>query len=102
MLQTSTMSIKDLFKVNKNSIIKQYNRTFYEESLFEVVKKETAMSTNQALALNVLIIPLIVHKHRDGVPCEPHIRTQVQYSTKNCVYLDMTYADFEQYAMPVE
>jgi hypothetical protein len=102
LFKTATMTFKDLFTVNQNSVNKKYNKNFYEDSLFEVVKKENAMSTNEALALKATIYFLMFHEHRGGVPCEQHIRTQVQYTTEKHVYLDMTISDFEQYAMPVE
>jgi hypothetical protein len=98
LFKTATMTFKDLFTVNLNSVNKKYNKNFYEDSLFEEVKKENGMSTNEALALKATIYFLMFHEHRGGVPCEQHIRTQVQYAPGKHVYLDMTYVDFMRYA----
>ena len=74
------VSLKTLRVLNKESVDNGYNRNLwvkvFEKGLKEVMDKSEKVSW-KGLKTQVCLIPLMIHEHKGGEPCEPHVRCLV-------------------------
>ena len=74
------VSLETLRVLNKESLAKGYNRNIwvkeFEKALKEVCEKTPDICW-RGLATRVGLFPLMIHKHKHGEPCEPHVRCEI-------------------------
>jgi len=93
-----TMTVKKLLKVNKNSKLKNYNRTFDKAEFLQSVQLENSVSSSRALSIKVVIQFAMEHRHAHGQPVNPHARAYVYYSNDSRIIFDLSYGDLRKYA----
>ncbi len=92
-------NLKNLKSINKKSIATGYNRNIEWKGFYDAFHTGMNMRDDvvwRGMNTNVLILGAMTHSHKNGEPCEDHIRCIV--STDNCVndlYLDMSFAEFK-------
>jgi hypothetical protein len=71
------VSLKTLRVLNKGSVAKGYNRNIWvkivEKALKDAMDKSETCSW-RGLKTSVCLVPLMMHEHKGGEPCEPHVR----------------------------
>ena len=93
-----TMTVKKLLKVNKNSKLKNYNRTFDTAQFLESVQLENSVSSSRALSIKVVMEFAMEHRHAHGQPVSPHARVILNYSRDSRIIFDLSYGDLHTYA----
>ena len=92
-------NLKNLKRINKNSIATGYNRNIEWKGFYDAFHTGMKMRDDvvwRGMNTNVIIDAVMIHSHKNGKPCEDHIRCIVY--TDNCVkdlILDMPFAEFE-------
>ena len=80
LLQYRVVSLRTLRVLNKESVKRGYNRNLwikeFEKDLKEKMNKSPDVSW-RGLKTEVLLIPVLIHEHKGGEPCEAHIRSQI-------------------------
>jgi hypothetical protein len=76
-------TLEQLKTLNELSLEKGYNRNLYVEDVIDKIKEELSVEGNSygvwsGLKTNiVMLIPLMIHKHKHGKECESHVRCEV-------------------------
>lgn len=65
-----------LKKINKKSIDKGYNRNLH----WDVFKRDVLKAAGKDTSVLFYLYPLMVHEHKGGQKCEPHIRCEIDVS----------------------
>jgi len=88
---TKIVDLKTLKEINKDSIKKDYNRNLewkvFQSALMKSMNERKDVVW-RGMKTNVLLVPLMIHEHKKGEKCEPHLRCQV--FTDNCEGFLMT------------
>ena len=69
--------LRDVKSINKHSIKLNYNRTLNFKNVFDDLKIAFNKDENvvwRGMNTRVLLIPLMIHEHKRGEKCEPHVR----------------------------
>ena len=73
----SWITLKTLNVLNEESVKKGYNRNLWmniiEEKLKEGMDKSPSVKWNGSNT-QVCLVPRMIHEHKSGKPCEPHVR----------------------------
>jgi hypothetical protein len=75
------VSASDLFKINERSFhLFNYNQSLCPEFLAYIIR-HIANARNQTPSRDTLILvgKVMVHNHKGGIECEPHIRTTIYF-----------------------
>ena len=70
-------SLRDLKKINKESIKRNYNRTLNFDAccfMLQRILQKSETLVWSGLKSNVLLKPKMIHKHAAGEECEEHLR----------------------------
>jgi len=85
-MEIKIVDLKTLKEINKESIKKDYNRNI-EWGLFQSALMKSMNERREVVwkGMNTIValVPLMIHEHKKGEKCEPHLRCQV--FTDNCV-----------------
>ena len=85
-METKIVNLKTLKDVNNASIKKDYNRNLewkvFQSALMKSMNARTDVCW-RGMKTNVALIPRMIHEHKKGVKCEPHVRCEV--FTDNCL-----------------
>jgi len=102
-LKNKIVTLRELKKINKNSIETELNRTI-DYSIFAKILKnnldQDAYLTWRGLNTTILLKPLMIHTHKNDVKTEPHIRCEVFTNGMfpSFLTLDLTKEDFAKLA----
>jgi hypothetical protein len=79
-METKIVNLKTLKDVNNASIKKDYNRNLewkvFQSALMKSMNARTDVCW-RGMKTNVALIPRMIHEHKKGVKCEPHVRCEV-------------------------
>ena len=91
------VDLQTLQALNNLSIRSGYNRNLewqvYKDHLKNVMDHDANVSW-AGMKTRVLLEPVMIHKHKAGEECEPHVRCLVQ-SVGTYVLLDLPYESYE-------
>ena len=79
-METKIVTLATLQRVNSESIRLDYNRnlnwTVFKKGLRIGMNKRKDVQFNGSMT-KVLLCPLMIHRHKNGIECEPHVRCEV-------------------------
>jgi len=85
--------------INEHSIELGYNRTIHLKPLADAMKesmlKDDNVVTWEGGLTNVALTPIMVHRHKEGNECEPHIRCFITSNIDETPILDIHLDDFD-------
>jgi len=95
-LPVKQVTLESFFAINKNSQLRNYNRTFIPHRFRRAVEKANKVSKTKAIKLRLVVKPLITHNYRQMSECETHYRCLIIYSEFDAALFDMTIEDYEK------
>lgn len=85
-METKIVNLRTLKEINNASINEDLNRNlnwkFFQTDLMSEMNERTDVCW-RGMKTNVALIPHMIHEHKKGVKCEPHVRCEV--NTDNCL-----------------
>lgn len=93
-MEIKIVDLKTLKEINKESIKKDYNRNI-EWGLFQSALMKSMNERREVVwkGMNTIValVPLMIHEHKMGEKCEPHVRCRVDtnYCLSDFLTLDI-------------
>ena len=85
-MEIKIVNLRTLKEINNASINEDLNRNLewnvFQSALMKSMNARTDVCW-RGMKTNVALIPHMIHEHKKGVKCEPHVRCQV--FTDNCL-----------------
>lgn len=102
-LKDKIVTLKELKKINKNSIETELNRTIDYKIFSKILKNNFDQDANltwRGLNTIILLKPLMIHAYKNGEKTEPHIRCEVftDGMFPGFLTLDLTKEDYAKLA----
>ena len=85
-MENKIVNLRTLKEINETSIKKDYNRNL-EWNVFQSALMKSMYEREDVVwrGMNTYVglLPMMIHEHKNGVRCEPHVRCEV--ITDNCI-----------------
>ena len=98
-----SVTLRELKVINEESIQNDFNRNFYFYPLIKDLKKGMIKDKGKSgiwrgMKTRVVLIPLMVHNHKQLVECEPHMRVEVFTNNlvKSFITLDVPFPTYNK------
>lgn len=80
-MENKVVTLKTLKSINKESINRDYNRNLnwkeFQKGLMDAMNSDDRVVWS-GMNTKTILTPVLVHTHKQGKSCEPHIRCKIE------------------------